>query len=85
MAPVTNTRSPGCAPDRDTVRPLGVQPSALYHHVASKQELLAAVAARLEELAAFTDARAAETGRDDFAEHAALEHWLGCDRLVQVT
>lgn len=35
-------------------------------------ELLAAVAARLEELAAFTDARAAETGRDDFAEHAAM-------------
>ena len=30
------------------------------------------MAARLEELAAFADARAAETGRDDFAEHAAM-------------
>ena len=46
---------------------------ALWKRAYSKvSELLAAVAARLEELAAFTDARAAETGRDDFAEHAAM-------------
>ena len=35
-------------------------------------ELLVAVAARLEELAVFTDGRAVETGREDFFEHAAI-------------
>jgi Putative homoserine kinase type II (protein kinase fold) len=36
------------------------------------QEVLATMGARLEELAQFTDARALETGNDEFREHAAL-------------
>ena len=35
-------------------------------------ELLVAVAARLKDLAVFTDGRAVETGREDFFEHAAI-------------
>lgn len=46
---------------RGLAQDLGVQPGALYYHVASKQELLAAVAARiLDEIPApATDARSA--------------------------
>jgi Ser/Thr protein kinase RdoA (MazF antagonist) len=36
------------------------------------QEVLATMGARLEELAQFTDARALETGDDEFRKHAAL-------------
>ncbi|WP_206064692.1 hypothetical protein [Kocuria sediminis] len=35
-------------------------------------ELLVAVAARLEELAVFTDGRVVEPGREDFCGHAAM-------------
>ncbi|MBD8000259.1 MULTISPECIES: phosphotransferase enzyme family protein [Oerskovia] len=38
----------------------------------SRREVLTVVVARLDELAAFTDERAAATGRDDFREHAAM-------------
>jgi aminoglycoside phosphotransferase (APT) family kinase protein len=38
----------------------------------SRGEVLMAMAARLEELAEFTDRRAADTGRADFVEHAAM-------------
>ncbi|MFF2620543.1 phosphotransferase enzyme family protein [Oerskovia jenensis] len=38
----------------------------------SRREVLTTVVARLHELAAFTDERAAATGRDDFREHAAM-------------
>ncbi|MDF2846268.1 MAG: aminoglycoside phosphotransferase family protein [Oerskovia sp.] len=38
----------------------------------SRREVLTTVVARLDELATFTDARAAATGRDDFREHAAM-------------
>lgn len=36
------------------------------------KEVLATMGARLEDLARFTDARAAETGNDEFREHAVL-------------
>lgn len=36
------------------------------------EEVCAAAASRLDELAEFTDGRAAETGRDDFVAHAAM-------------
>ncbi|MHA7134814.1 phosphotransferase enzyme family protein [Oerskovia turbata] len=38
----------------------------------SRREVLTTMAARLDELAAFTDARAEDTGRADFVEHAAM-------------
>ncbi|MBD7950061.1 phosphotransferase enzyme family protein [Oerskovia rustica] len=38
----------------------------------SRREVLTVVVARLDELAAFTDERAAATGRDDFRAHATM-------------
>lgn len=71
LVPLTDDAHDGGppAPDRAArLRLLIDSYGALYEPV----DLVAAVAARLEELAVFTDARAAETGRDDFAEHAAM-------------
>ncbi|HEY0259909.1 MAG TPA: phosphotransferase [Lacisediminihabitans sp.] len=38
----------------------------------SRAQVLSAIGARLEELATFTDRRAAETGRPEFLDHAAM-------------
>ncbi|MET1008361.1 MAG: phosphotransferase, partial [Propionibacteriaceae bacterium] len=43
-----------------------------YGHSFAPEEVLAVAAARLADLARFTDARAADTGRTDFVEHAAM-------------
>lgn len=45
---------------------------AAYGIVYAPADVVATAARRLEDLAAFTDARAAETGRGDLAEHAAM-------------
>lgn len=42
------------------------------HNLLVQGELLRGIRRALEELAAFTDARAAETGRTDLPEHAAM-------------
>ena len=38
----------------------------------SRRDVLAAMASKLDELAAYTDGRAADTGRNDFLDHAAM-------------
>lgn len=45
---------------------------ACYGYDYSRAEVLAAMADRLDELAGFTDERAAATGRSEFIEHAAM-------------
>jgi hypothetical protein len=61
-----------CAPDgHDRVRRLDELIRA-YGHDFHPDAVLATAADRLDELALFTDQRAADTGRGDFIEHAAL-------------
>lgn len=71
LVPLTDDAHDGGPPTPDRAGRLQLLIDS-YEMPYEPAELLAAVAARLEELAAFTDARAAETGQDDFAEHAAM-------------
>lgn len=71
LVPLTDSAEDGGPPAPDRAGRLQLLIDS-YEMPYEPAELLAVVAARLDELAVFTDARAAETGRDDFAEHAAM-------------